>query len=192
MQNSLAVLATVNLLGGDMAKAALALAAMSAPKGRGARFALRVKGGTATLIDESYNANPASMRAAIALLGQAVPHPRGRRIAILGDMRELGPEGPALHAGLAAALAEAEVDRVYAAGPLMRHLFDALPAAQQGMHAETAAELLPALYETLGIGDVIMVKGSNASRMGPLAEAIRARFEPRRAPAVGRQGQEIA
>jgi UDP-N-acetylmuramoyl-tripeptide--D-alanyl-D-alanine ligase len=192
VQNSLAVLAAVSLLGADLAKAALALATMAPPKGRGARFSLSVRGGAATLIDESYNANPASMRAAIALLGQTAPAGQGRRIAVLGDMRELGPEGPALHAGLAAALAEAKVDRVYAAGPLMRHLFEALPAARRGMHAETAAELLPALYETLGIGDVIMVKGSNASRMGPLAEAIRARFEPRRAPAEGRQGQEIA
>jgi len=192
VQNSLAVLATVNLLGGDMAKAALALAAMSAPKGRGARFALRVKGGTATLIDESYNANPASMRAAIALLGQAVPHPRGRRIAILGDMRELGPEGPALHAGLAQPLADGAVDLVYLAGPLMQALWDVLPQGMRGAYAASAAELLPALYETIGIGDVIMVKGSNASRMGPLAEAIRARFAPAPGPTEERQGQEIA
>jgi UDP-N-acetylmuramoyl-tripeptide--D-alanyl-D-alanine ligase len=191
VQNSLAVLAAVSLLGADLAKAALALAAMAPPKGRGARFPLGIRGGAATLIDESYNANPASMRAAIALLGQTAPAGQGRRIAILGDMRELGPQGPALHAGLAAALAEAKVDSVYAAGPLMRHLFEALPVARRGLHAETAAELLPALYETLGIGDVIMVKGSNASRMGPLAEAIRTRFQPRRAPAEG-QGQEIA
>ncbi|MBN8994509.1 MAG: UDP-N-acetylmuramoylalanyl-D-glutamyl-2,6-diaminopimelate--D-alanyl-D-alanine ligase [Rhizobiales bacterium] len=192
VQNSLAVLAAVSLLGGDMAKAALALAAMPAPKGRGARFALKVKGGSATLIDESYNANPASMRAAIALLGQAMPQPRGRRIAILGDMRELGAEAPALHAGLAQPLAEAQVDLVYLAGPLMQSLWDALPPDVRGAHAASAADLLPALYETIGIGDVIMVKGSNASRMGPLAEAIRTRFAPAPGPAEQRQGQEIA
>jgi UDP-N-acetylmuramoyl-tripeptide--D-alanyl-D-alanine ligase len=192
VQNSLAVLAAVNLLGGDMAKAAMALAGMAAPKGRGARIALRVRGGRATLIDESYNANPTSMRAAIALLGQAVPAGEGRRIAVLGDMRELGAEGPALHAGLAPALAAARVDRVYLAGPLMKSLWDVLPAAQRGAWAPAAADLHSALYETIGIGDVIMVKGSNASRMAPLVEAIRARFEPADGATSERQGQEIA
>jgi UDP-N-acetylmuramoyl-tripeptide--D-alanyl-D-alanine ligase len=151
-----------------------------------------VRGGRATLIDESYNANPTSMRAAIALLGQAVPAGEGRRIAVLGDMRELGAEGPALHAGLAPALAAARVDRVYLAGPLMKSLWDVLPAAQRGAWAPAAADLHSALYETIGIGDVIMVKGSNASRMAPLVEAIRARFEPADGATSERQGQEIA
>jgi UDP-N-acetylmuramoyl-tripeptide--D-alanyl-D-alanine ligase len=132
------------------------------------------------------------MRAAIALLGQAQPLPRGRRIAILGDMRELGPDSAALHAGLAGPLADAAVDLVYLAGPFMQSLWDALPAEQRGAWAPTAAELQPALYETIGIGDVIMVKGSNASRMAPLVEAIRARFAPAAPTAAERQGQELA
>ncbi len=192
VQNSLAVLAAVNLLGGDLAKGALALAGMTAPKGRGARHRLGVKGGEATLIDESYNANPTSMAAAIALLGQVPQSGQGRRIAVLGDMLELGRESPALHAGLAPVLAEAGVERVYLAGTLMKSLWDVLPAKQRGAYAPTAAELESALYEGIGIGDVIMVKGSKASRMTPLVEAIRARFEPARGAVEERQGQEIA
>ena len=176
VQNSLAVLAAVSLLGGDLAKAAMALAAMPAPKGRGARHRLKVTGGHAVLIDESYNANPASMRAAIALLGQAEPARGARRIAILGDMRELGRGSPALHAGLAEALDEAEIDRVYLAGPLMRALWDVLPNDRRGAYAETAAEIEPAVVAGISPGDVVMVKGSNASRMGPLVEALKSRF----------------
>ncbi len=141
VQNSLAVLAAVVLMGGDLAHAALSLGEMRAPPGRGERHLLSVNGKRALLIDESYNANPASMRAAIAILGQAEPKKAGRRIAVLGDMRELGADGPALHAGLAPALVEAKADAVYLAGPLMRALHDALPAAMRSGYAESAAEL---------------------------------------------------
>ena len=190
VQNSLAVLAAVVLMGGDLAKAALALAELGAPKGRGARHRLAIGGAGATLIDESYNANPASMRAAIALLGQAEPGRSGRRIAVLGEMRELGSKSPKLHAELADAIAAAKVDRVYLAGPLMRALWDALPQARRAAHAESAAELTPLLYDGLAAGDVVMVKGSNASRMGPLAEALKAHFAA--APAAAEErGQEF-
>jgi UDP-N-acetylmuramoyl-tripeptide--D-alanyl-D-alanine ligase len=190
VQNSLAVLAAVSLMGGDLAKAALALARMPAPKGRGARYRLDVGGHGATLIDESYNANPASMRAAIALLGQATPGKHGRRMAILGDMRELGAKSPELHAGLAEALTEAEVDRVYLAGPLMRSLWDVLPNDKRGGYAEAAADLQDAVETAIRPGDVIMVKGSNASRMGPLVEALKARFVGDSDAADQRQGEE--
>jgi len=191
VQNSLAVLAGVVLMGGDLAKAALALAELEPSRGRGARHRLAIGGTGATLIDESYNANPASMRAAIALLGQAEPGRSGRRIAVLGDMRELGSKSPKLHAELARAIAAAKVDRVYLAGPLMRALWDALPQAQRAAYAESAAELTPILYDELAAGDVVMVKGSNASRMGPLAEALKAHFAP--APAAEEpRGQEFA
>jgi UDP-N-acetylmuramoyl-tripeptide--D-alanyl-D-alanine ligase len=192
VQNSLAVLAAVAVLGGDLAKAALALAAMPAPKGRGQRHHLSLGNRGVTLIDESYNANPASMRAAIALLGQAETGKNGRRIAVLGDMRELGPSGPELHAQLAESLVESAIDKVYLAGPLMRSLWEVLPETMRGSYSATAAELEPVLAEALASGDVIMVKGSNASRMGPLVDSLKARFAPAGAAAEGRQGEEIA
>ena len=176
VQNSLAVLGAVSLLGADLAKALLALAELRAPKGRGERHILEFRKGAAILIDESYNANPASMRAAIALLGQAQPDRHGRRIAVLGDMRELGKNSAKMHAALAEALAAASVDAVFAAGPLMRSLWDALPEARRGGYAETAAELEPAVLGALAPGDVIMVKGSHASRMDSLVETLRTRF----------------
>jgi UDP-N-acetylmuramyl pentapeptide synthase len=168
------VLAAVSLLGGDLAAATLALGGMTAPKGRGASSRLALPGGgKATLIDESYNANPASMRAAIALLGQAEPEGRARRIAVLGDMRELGATSAELHAALAPDLVAAKVDRVFLAGPMMRALHDALPAALKGGYAETAADLEPMVAGDIERGDVVMVKGSNASRMGGLVERLR-------------------
>jgi UDP-N-acetylmuramoyl-tripeptide--D-alanyl-D-alanine ligase len=191
-QNSLAVLAAVSVLGADLALAALALAGVEAGKGRGQRQVLAVPGGAATLIDESYNANPASMRAAMALLAQTEPARNGRRIAILGDMLELGPDAEAMHAGLAEAIAEAEVDRVYLVGPLMRSLWEALPAHLRGGHTDKASELEPVVVDAIGAGDVIMVKGSNASRMGPLVEAIKARFAPAQSGARPAQEQETA
>jgi UDP-N-acetylmuramoyl-tripeptide--D-alanyl-D-alanine ligase len=181
VQNSLAVLGAVAFLDGDLAKAMLALATHRAGRGRGERHRLLVAGGVATLIDESYNANPASMRAAIALLAQAEPAGHGRRIAVLGDMRELGRDGAAMHAALAEPLAAAGVDSVFLAGPLMRSLWEELPGALRGGYAESAADLEALLAETLAAGDVIVVKGSNASRMGPLADAIKARFAQPRA-----------
>ncbi len=183
VQNSLAVLAAVSLVGGDLARAALALAGLAAGKGRGQRQELHVPGGTAVLIDESYNANPASMSAAIALLGQTEPGRNGRRIAILGDMRELGRGAEAMHAALAGPLAEADVDAVFLVGPLMRSLWDALPVRLHGGYTEKAEDMQPLVADAIAPGDVIMVKGSNASRMGPLVETIKARFAPAKAAA---------
>src|SRR5258705_9935754 len=99
------------------------------------RSTLDLPGGTALLIDESYNANPASMRASLALLGHADVGPRGRRIAALGDMLELGPHGPALHAELAEAVLAYGVDLVFCCGPLMRSLWEALPSERRGGYA---------------------------------------------------------
>ncbi|MGD9767689.1 MAG: UDP-N-acetylmuramoylalanyl-D-glutamyl-2,6-diaminopimelate--D-alanyl-D-alanine ligase [Pseudolabrys sp.] len=176
VMNSLAVLAAVSLLEADLARAAMALAQLAPPTGRGARQTLTVPGGTALLIDESYNANPASMGAAIALLGQAPVGPRGRRIAVLGDMLELGPQGPALHAALAGPLAAASIDLVFCAGPLMRSLFDALPSGSRGGYAGTAAALESSILEGVAAGDAIMIKGSLGSKMGPIVKALAARF----------------
>ena len=120
--NSLAVLAAASLAGADLALAALALGNLKPPSGRGTRSMLTVPGGTALLIDESYNANPASMRAAIALLAEAPVGQQGRRIAVLGDMLELGPQGGELHRSLANVIAETGIDLVFCSGPLM-HAF---------------------------------------------------------------------
>jgi UDP-N-acetylmuramoyl-tripeptide--D-alanyl-D-alanine ligase len=174
--NSLAMLAAVSLVGADLALAALALVNLKPAAGRGARATLRVPGGSALLIDESYNANPASMAAAIALLGQAPVGKRGRRIAVLGDMLELGPPGPELHRGLAGPLAAAGVDLVFCSGPMMRSLWEALPSGSRGGYAETAAALEPAVLDAIRDGDAVMVKGSLGSKMGPIVKALERRF----------------
>jgi UDP-N-acetylmuramoyl-tripeptide--D-alanyl-D-alanine ligase len=174
--NSLAVLAAVSLVGGDLALAALALAELAPAAGRGSRVTLGVNGGQALLIDESYNANPASMRAALALLGQARMGPRGRRVAVLGDMLELGAKGPALHADLVAPIVANAVDLVFCAGPLMRNLWEALPSERRGGYADTAAALESDIVAAVRPGDAIMVKGSFGSKMGPLVKALERRY----------------
>ncbi len=176
--NSLAVLAAVKLAGADLARAALALAGVAPAKGRGVRERLRIDGGELLLIDESYNANPASVRAALALLAQAKPGKGGRRIAVLGDMLELGDFGAGLHGDLAEPVDEARVDVLYAAGPLMANLWARTPASRRGAYAKTSEDLRDALLSGLRAGDAVMIKGSLGSRMGPLAEALRARFAP--------------
>ncbi len=174
--NSLAVLLAAARVGVDPAAAARSLGDFEAPAGRGQRVALRVADGDATLIDESYNANPTSMRAALALLGEARIDGAGRRIAVLGDMLELGPEAAMLHQGLVDAIRENRVDTVFAAGPLMKTLYDALPARMQGAWAAKSAEIESPLVETLAAGDVVMVKGSNGSRMGPIVSTLKQKF----------------
>jgi len=174
--NSLAVLAAATLAGADLAMAALALADLEPPSGRGRRIPLELVGGKALLIDESYNANPASMRAALEVLGRAPIGRNGRRIAVLGDMLELGPDGPELHRGLAEAISAARIDVVYCAGPLMRELWEALPATQRGGYAEAAADLEDEIAGVMHPGDAVMVKGSNGIRMGPLVDALSRKF----------------
>ena len=172
VMNSLAVLGAAVLLGADLPLAAQALGVLQGLAGRGKQQVVAVGDGEAVLIDESYNASPASMRAAFAVLAAATP--LGRRIAILGDMRELGTQAPALHAGLADPLVAAGVDLVYTAGPLMKHLHDALPARMQGAWRPSAAELLPRLIDGLRPGDVITIKGSLGSRMADIVKPLMA------------------
>jgi UDP-N-acetylmuramoyl-tripeptide--D-alanyl-D-alanine ligase len=174
--NSLAVLAAAKLAGADLARAALALSAARPAKGRGVRERLRAAGGEILLIDESYNANPASVGAALALLGSAKPGKGGRRIAVLGDMLELGAHGPALHAGLCEALDAARADLLYAAGPLMANLWERVPVERRGAYATASDGIRDAVLANLRAGDVVMVKGSLGSRMGPVAEAIRVAY----------------
>jgi UDP-N-acetylmuramoyl-tripeptide--D-alanyl-D-alanine ligase len=178
--NSLAVLAAASLVGADLALAALALDNLKPAAGRGTRTTLRLPGGSALLIDESYNANPASMAAAIALLGQAPVGRRGRRIAVIGDMLELGLQGVALHRALHRPIEAAAVDLVFCCGPLMRSLWEALPTGRRGGYAETAAALEPAVLDAIRDGDAVMVKGSLGSKMGPIVKALERQF-PRQA-----------
>jgi len=172
--NALGLLAVVHEAGADVAAAAEAMATLTPPAGRGARETIGIAGGSFDLMDESYNASPAAMRAAFETLMLANPGDDGRRIAVLGDMRELGDDGPNLHAALADDLVNANVDLVFAAGPLMRHLYDAVPAAIQGAHAADSAALLPLVIDAVRPGDVVCVKGSLGSRMKPIVDALAA------------------
>jgi UDP-N-acetylmuramoyl-tripeptide--D-alanyl-D-alanine ligase len=174
--NSLAVLAAAALVGADLAICALALVALASPVGRGRRVTLAVPGGEALLIDESYNANPASMRAAFALLGQAPVDRRGRRIAVIGDMLELGLQAAALHRDLVEPILANAVDLVFCAGPLMQALWQALPSERRGGYADTAAALEPQVVAAIRAGDAVMVKGSLGSRMGPIVKALERRY----------------
>jgi UDP-N-acetylmuramoyl-tripeptide--D-alanyl-D-alanine ligase len=174
--NSLAVMAAVDLAGADLARAGMAMADLSAPQGRGAQIRIGDRDVPATIIDESYNANPASMRAALGVLSEAQVQRNGRRIAVLGDMLELGAHGPQFHAELAEEIARCNTDLVFCSGPLMRHLADALPAEMLAQYAEKSADLLTQLADTLRPGDVVMIKGSLGSKMGPLVKGLADRF----------------
>ncbi len=172
VRNSLAVLATCVLVGADLALAALALAEFKPACGRGSLTEIDLPGGPGLVIDESYNANPAAVDAALALLGQAPTGPRGRRIAVLGDMLELGPRGRALHRGLLAPVSANAVDLVFCCGPLMHALWRALPASRRGGYAENSAALEAQVLSAIHAGDVVMVKGSLGSRMAPIVKAL--------------------
>jgi UDP-N-acetylmuramoyl-tripeptide--D-alanyl-D-alanine ligase len=177
--NSLAVMAAVRAVGGDLGAAGLALAEMAGLAGRGARVEIPTKdGGKALLIDESYNANPASMRATLAQLGQTRA---ARRIAVLGAMKELGDFAPGLHAALAEPIAAAGVDYTILVGDEMQALADELGKSGGGAlgkavpfaHCRTPAEAQDALGE-FGVesGDAILVKGSNSVGLGALVAAL--------------------
>jgi UDP-N-acetylmuramoyl-tripeptide--D-alanyl-D-alanine ligase len=174
--NSLAVLAAAKLAGADLARAALALSDAKPAKGRGGQVRLAAEGGDILLLDESYNANPASVAAALALLSNLKAGKNGRRVAVLGDMLELGEFGPDLHRNLSHDVERHGIDRVHAAGPLMKHLWDALPASRRGTYAAESAALIEPLTRDLHAGDCVMVKGSLGSRMGPVVEALKAKW----------------
>jgi len=163
--NSLAVLLAADAAGVPIAEAAAALARMHPPKGRGERKTLRWGEGAITIIDESYNASPVSVRAALATLGSLEPGKNGRRVAVLGDMLELGEQGAALHSGLAEQVNQFDIDLVFTAGPLMGNLHDALQSEKKGAHASDSSQLAPMVAARLTAGDVVMVKGSAGSRM---------------------------
>lgn len=170
--NSLAVLGMVHALGADEETAALHFESFQAPKGRGAIHTIAVDGGTVTLIDESYNASPVSMNAAIGILALAASETDGRAIAVLGDMLELGADEAADHVALKEVLDGREVDQVFTAGPLMENLWNVLADGMKGAHAPDAGALAAMVTASLRPGDVVMVKGSAGIHMGRVVDAI--------------------
>ena len=170
VSNSLAVLASVEAVGADLAIAGLALADMGGLKGRGERHRLRIEGGQYLLIDESYNANPASMAATLKALGEE--RDVSRRIAVLGPMRELGEHADELHAALAPAVIEANVDRLILVGADMQPLEDALGGAVEVDRAEAADDAAAKLAEIVRPGDAVLVKASNSIGLAKLVERM--------------------
>lgn len=164
--NAMGALAVVSAIGADVTEAAKSLANWVPPKGRGAVEDLNL----IRLIDDAFNANPSSIRAGLMMLSRSAGK---RRVAILGDMLELGAGGVAEHRDLATDRVMEAVDLVHSAGPLMRHLHDALPAAKRGIWSETADELCRHLDELVRNGDTVLVKGSKGSYISRVVEALR-------------------
>lgn len=174
--NALIALAAVQAVGGDVAEAALALSGWEPVSGRGTREALDLSGTgelVIELVDDAFNANPASLAASLDALAVAEPKGQGRRVAIMGDMLELGTDATTIHAEVADLPAMEAVSVVHTAGPLMEHLHDALPASQRGLHAETADALARDIARQLRHGDVVLVKGSKGSLVSRVVDALR-------------------
>lgn len=172
--NSLGVLASVYALGGDVQKAAQSLAKLTPPKSRGERFDVQLKDGSFALIDESYNASPAAVCAALAVLGAQPVLGSSARIAVLGDMLELGDDTPKIHRDLGEVLIASGVNKVYLAGEAMQYLWDVLPKNMQGHHCSTSQELADVVKAVMKPGDVVMVKGSAGSKMDVVVKELRA------------------
>ena len=170
--NSIAALAVVEALGADVTQAAASLAGVTALPGRGARRRLAFGGGTVEFLDESYNANPMSVRAMLAVLARIEPGAGGRRLLVLGDMRELGEEADAYHAGLADAVSASGAAQVFLCGPHMAALWRKLEPAQRGVHRPDSAALAGDVVAAVRAGDVIAVKGSLGSKMKNVVDAI--------------------
>jgi UDP-N-acetylmuramoyl-tripeptide--D-alanyl-D-alanine ligase len=185
VMNSLGVLAAVKAARADVGAAAAALGRVEGLAGRGRLHRIALPGGAFELIDESYNASPASMRAAFAVLAAAEPAAGGRRIAVLGDMLELGSESERLHAELAEPLAKASVNHVFTVGRDMKRLHDALPASLRGGHAANATEMAEIMATVVRPGDVVTVKGSLGSRMAEVVKRLLAGGDAKAAVPAG-------
>lgn len=182
--NLIGALAAVKLVGGDLNAAIGALSLIRAPEGRGVQYDLCLEPGEGDcvdrarclLIDESYNANPASMEIALKNLSLFKSDAHSRRIAVIGDMLELGQGAKAYHRQLAPLVERLDVDLVFAAGEMMAHMFEDLPSAKQGAYAPTSLGLVDVVEKNIQQGDVVMVKGSLGSDMGRIVKRLRAKF----------------
>lgn len=172
VMNSLAALAAVVAVGADPQPALAAFARLEAPPGRGRRYDLPWRGGRLSLIDESYNASPPAMRAALSVLARIAPEEGGRRMAVLGDMLELGAAAPRLHRELLDPIEEAGVDRVFLIGREMEALDAVLPAGRRGGFWPSAAEAIGSILSDLRAGDVVMVKASHGVHAGRIVETL--------------------
>ncbi len=190
--NTLAVLTAVNAAGADVQQAAAALTDLSALAGRGERHRIHGPKGKFLLIDDAYNANPASVRAAISLLAQSTPEKGGRRIAVLGDMLELGKTAGKLHSDLVQPLMDAKVDLVFTCGRHMQSLHKNLPAKMQAVHVEDSNAVAPLVSDAAAKGDVVLVKGSLGSRMAVVIEALKALGASRSNSEAGSTGGQDA
>lgn len=178
VMNSLAVIASINALNGDVQKAIQTLEDFAPLKGRGQHISIQLPEGRILLVDESYNASPASMRAALAVSGKLQPLPGGRRIAVLGDMLELGKSADEEHAALLEPLQENVFDLVFTAGQYSQNLWNVLPDSMRGGHSISPDKLSMVVASAVRPGDVVMVKGSLGSRVGLVVEALKALDQP--------------
>ena len=182
--NSLAVVAAFHAIGLDWREAVAEFGSVQPPKGRGQRYAVKLKGKSIVLIDDAYNANPASMAAALDLAAQLTPAPGGRRIAVLADMLELGANAPRYHADLAEPIVKAGIDKVYVAGQLMINLWAALPKHLRGKKVDSVKALLPILQDEICDGDIVLFKGSHETKLFSVVSALRKLDEVRIPPTI--------
>lgn len=173
VQNSLGVVGILEALGVDMSTALQALGQLHPQKGRGERFEIDCIAGTFTLIDDAYNANPDSMRAGIRVLGSLTPKNQGRRIAVIGDMLELGEQSQALHIGLKKDLIENKIDLLYTAGENASHLFDEVPQKMRGSKTQTSHELAFIVKKDVKPDDIVLVKGSSGTKMTEIVNVLK-------------------
>lgn len=173
VQNSLGLLLMIENLGIDLNVVLPTLAHIELSDGRGARLEIAIDGGSITVIDESYNANPASMVAAFSVLSAQLPKQNGRRVMVLGDMLELGADAGQIHADLAKDIMMANIDVVMACGKDMKNCYDSLPIQKKGGYAQNSSQLAEIILDKLHPDDVVMVKGSLGSQMSYIMNKLK-------------------
>lgn len=178
VMNSLAALAAAAVLDIDLDKAAAALTSFRPPLGRGQKSDILVGATAVSVIDDAFNANPASMRACLDILSLSQPGPGGRRMAVLGDMLELGPDERRFHRDLLTPILNAKLDRVHVFGPLMSDLWDALPPETRGIRTIEFDHLVEAVRSDIRNGDLIAVKGSHGTGLHAFVAALAASARP--------------